>query len=690
MKRLLYLFFLLVLCNSIYASDINILTYRNIFSPKETFQAEIIFDNEPINDLTTLNFEFYKNKPIGTLMFLEKLSSKRYFVYFNIPNVEKGNYLFRVKNVNVINNGILKKISEEIIIEVKKINSGFEYLTSNQNQNGDFGDITKTSLGALALKNINQEKSNLAISYLLNNQDPTGCYLKDNCNIRDTSFALITLNKFNQNYIKTKNWLKDASNNFELGIWNLKLEGVSSCDNIQLNGVYNLNVNDNEIKINCNSQVNFKLTHSYLGNSYTIKEYIGNSFNYTIDDSGCYGIKYKEKCDYINTLYASWALNEINEEFPEEYLKNNKLDNRTIDHGFGYLLYNDNYDKDWLLNNYLNGYWSYYSASISQEPDYFVSAIVTYALKEEFLFEESKNYLNDKTNENILDSAIILYLLFDDNFELPSVSISPGIVNKKNSFNLKIKNNKKPINVLIESPNSYNLPKEINLQNEVNYNLIVKESFDLIVRYGNYSYTIPIIGKNDKLSEEKPLLPPSKDSIKFLNDNVELSLNVDDVLTDYLEFVNNWEFELTNITIEVDEKLKGILELEQYTFDSIKSNETLNTKIYLNKNKNPVYPKYEGDIFVKSAEGTLSSINFLVNFVTEPIEVKEEINEEEILDENLNKSEEKNIKPIEKKRNLWWLWLIIIIIIGIIIFVFFRRKKEVVQSFGDYAKNINK
>ena len=65
MKRLLYLFFLLVLCNSIYASDINILTYRNIFSPKETFQAEIIFDNEPISELTTLNFEFYKNRYFG-------------------------------------------------------------------------------------------------------------------------------------------------------------------------------------------------------------------------------------------------------------------------------------------------------------------------------------------------------------------------------------------------------------------------------------------------------------------------------------------------------------------------------------------------------------------------------------------------------------------------------------------------
>src|SRR3989338_4056138 len=100
MKRwLLYLFVLLVICANVSAFDINILTYREEYSPLETFQAEIILDKEPLNELTSLNFEFYGGKQIGILLFLEKLSSKRYFVYFNIPNIEGGDYSFKVKNV---------------------------------------------------------------------------------------------------------------------------------------------------------------------------------------------------------------------------------------------------------------------------------------------------------------------------------------------------------------------------------------------------------------------------------------------------------------------------------------------------------------------------------------------------------------------------------------------------------------
>ena len=61
MKRLLYLLMFLIICVSVNASDINILTYRENYRPLETIQAEIIFDKEPINELSNLNFEFYKD-----------------------------------------------------------------------------------------------------------------------------------------------------------------------------------------------------------------------------------------------------------------------------------------------------------------------------------------------------------------------------------------------------------------------------------------------------------------------------------------------------------------------------------------------------------------------------------------------------------------------------------------------------
>ena len=693
MKRLLYLLMFLIICVSVNASDINILTYRENYRPLETIQAEIIFDKEPINELSNLNFEFYKDEPVGIIIKTEKLSNKRYFAYFNIPDVEKGQYKFKVKNINIIENNILKKISSEKTINVEGINKGFEHLIDNQNADGSFGNIMESSLSALALKNIDNEKANSAISYIIKNMDPTGCYPKGNCNVKDTSFALLALNKFEKNYVKTKNWLKDTSNNFELGTWNLKLEGNANCGDIQVSGSYNLNINSNKINITCNSNVKFILTHNYLGNSHTINEYTGNSFNYTIDDSGCYGVDYKGKCDYISSLYASWALKETNENFPEDYLEENKLDNRTIDHALGYILYHDGYDKDWLLNNYLNGYWSYYSSSISQQPDYLVSSLATYALKDDLLFEEAKNYLNDKTTNNVLESSMILYLLFNDEINLPSISINPGISNKKNNFNLEIKNNKEPINILIQSPNSSNLPSEAYLDDELNYNINAKESFDIIITYGDYSYTIPVISPDEEPSDI-PLLPPPKDAIQLVNENIELNLDFDDSLTDELSFTNKWDFALTDVKLNITGRLKEILEFEDDYFEFIDSEETLGTNIYLNKDKNPIYSRYEGFIVITSSKNTLDSIKFTVNFEGKAFPPEEDANETEITDDSETESNEKDSGNGNTKksnaRNLWWLWIIIILIVGVIIFLFFRRKKEVVESFEDYAKKIRK
>ncbi|MBS3143408.1 hypothetical protein J4446_00830 [Candidatus Woesearchaeota archaeon] len=690
MKRLSYLFIFLIVCFSVYAADINILTYRDDYNPLETFQAEVILDSEPASELTNLNFEFSKDSQIGILLFLEKISDKHYFVYFNIPDVNKGEYKFKVKNINVIENGILKRISAEKTVNVLEANSGFEYLLNHQNIDGSFGNVMETSLSSLALKNIDYEKAILGVNYLLNNQDPTGCYPKNNCNVRDTSFALLALSKFNQNYIKTKNWLKDAGNNFDLGLWNLKLEGNAVCGNIQLNGVYNLNIEDKETNITCNNAVDFTLTHNYLGNTHTIHQYSGNNFYYSIEDSGCYGSTYKSSCDYINSLYASWALDSINEDFPQQYLENNKLDNRTIDHSIGYILNNDNEDKDWLLNNYLNGYWSYSSASLSQTPDYFVSALSAYALRNEFLFEEAKNYLESRTQTSILNSGLILYLLFDDEMNLPSVSITPGISNKLRSFNLKIKNNKEPLNIFIEAPNSSRLPSEIYLQNEANYNVNIIESFDILINYGNFSYTIPVIAQNEEASES-PLLPPPKDAIQFINEDVEIYLNIDESPSDELELINMWDFKINDITINVTGNLRDILEIEQDYFDSIESGKTLRTSIILNKDKKPVYPIYEGYVIIKSSKNIFDSIKFSVNFEVGDYKQEESIdNNEETVTSDEEQSTTSEKTSSEKKRNLWWLWTIIILIIGVLIFIFFRKRKEVTQSFDDYAKKIKK
>ena len=696
MRLGLYLFFIFVFSFSAYASDINILNYRDEYRQLETFQAEIIFDKEPLSDLSTLNLEFSKdNRAIGTLAYIEKLGNKRYFVYFDIPDADAGNYKFRIKNVNIIDNGVLRRISEEKTIKISDINPGFDYLRNNQNNDGRFNDISETALSALALKNIDNTKANLAIFYLINNQDPAGCYPRSNCNVKDTSFALIALNKFNQNYIRSRNWLNDASNNFNFGSWNLRINGNTNCNGIQINEAYDLSINNNIINIICNDQADFELIHNYLGSAYSIKNYHGTNFSYIIYDSGCYGVNYKDKCDYISTLYASWALKEMNENFPSQYLNQNKLDNRTIDHALGYILDNNNYDKDWLLNNYLQGYWSYHSASISQEPDYFVSAISTYALKNEFLFNEARDYLWNKTSLDIKSSAMILYLLYSDQRILPSISVYPGISNQKGSFYLRIKNNKEPINIILEAPNFTGIPSNIYLQDQFDHQINnIKENFEIIISYGNYSYTIPIIAPNQVLNEEHGLLPPEKQAIKFLDGDVNLTLNPDDSLTDKLSFTNKWYFKLDEIKLNVTGRLKDILEFQEDYFEEIQSNETLSTKIHLNKDRNPKYKYYEGYLVVTSSRKTLDALKFSVNFQGDlPVEDNNQNPEEdeEIASnesEDINITSRTKINQVKNKSNLWWISLIAIFLLGIIIFIFFRRKKEVTENFNEYAKRL--
>ena len=56
MKRLQYFFVFIILAASASAFDANVVTYRDNYAPLETFQAEVIFNEDPAVDLTSTNF----------------------------------------------------------------------------------------------------------------------------------------------------------------------------------------------------------------------------------------------------------------------------------------------------------------------------------------------------------------------------------------------------------------------------------------------------------------------------------------------------------------------------------------------------------------------------------------------------------------------------------------------------------
>ena len=693
MKYWAYFMAFLLFIVGVSAFDANIITYRSVYNPGETFQAEVLLDEAPSGSLTHINFDLYREKSIAALIFVEKLNDRHYFIYFNIPDAEGGTYYFRLKNVKYLEGEILKSFNKNKEFKISNLNPGFDYLIENQNQDGSLGNIKETSLATLALKNVYGENAENALSYLVANADPLGCYPKGNCNVIDTSFALITLKNFNQNYIKTKNWLNDAGNNFDIGSWQLEANGNGVCNynnqNYTISGQSIIDIADANINLNCSSRFSFILNHNYLGSSHNIIQNSGNNLTYTIDDSGCYGLNYRSSCDYISTLYASWALKDTGENFPQDYLTNNRLDNRTIDHALGYLIYNDEYSRDWLLNNQINDYWSYYSASISQSPDYYVSALAAYALKNEIIFEDAKNYLNDKTGSNVLTSSMILHLLFDDQVKFDSISISPGIVNNKNSFDLILTNNGNPLTALIEAPNFTGLPSSVSLIGSSVFNINVPSSegsFEINLEYANKSYTIPVI--LESISEGLVLLPPPRDALKFIldKDTVNLTLNKKDILIDELKFTNEWDVDISNASIILTGNLGEIVKLDQDHFDVVNSGGMISIEIMINSDKNPKLNSYQGFVVLKS-EKTVDSFAMILNFKEDYESTGEKVFEdnEEIAEEESTTSPSKRTED-KKSGNLWWLWMVIIVIIGIVIFLFLRRRKVVEEDIGDFIK----
>jgi len=695
MKRGLIILFFLIMCIGVSAEDININIPRGDYSVGETFQAEIFFNIDVLNEVTVSNFELrnFNNAKIAIPLFLEKLGNNYYFVYFNLPDVEKGEYKFKVKDISYVDQGVLKETSGYENININSVNNGFSYLVGEQNSDGSFDNIKETSLAALALKNTYYEEAEDAISYLINNQDSTGCYPKNSCNIEDTSFALLSLYKFNKNIIKTKNWLKDASNNFDIGTWDLILNGNSNCnvnnEDFVVNGEIGVEITNKDILVNCTSNVSLKLMHGYLGNSYEIFNENAKYKEYSIDAGGCYGFDYKGSCDYEMTGYADWVLEEIGESPSLTWLENNARDTETLDYALLYLIKGDSYSYDWLMNNLQVNYWSDKSASLNQEPDNYVSAFAAYGLDE----LNVKDYLKDKTNLNVLNSGLILYLLFNDERNLPSISINPGIVNKLNMFSLNIKNNGDPIDIEIIAPNFTGLPSNVLLETELNYILSGEESYNIEIVYGNYSYLIPVLAEN--VTESLILLPPSKDSIVLLYvpEIVNETLLFDDKVKDSIFFKNNWGFSLHNISFVLTGNLNEIIRLDKYNYGVIEANETLEQIMWINEDKNPG-EEYSGYLIVTSEEGTFVSLPIILYFTLNEEEITMESDLEDVEEENVTGEEDvggDDDKGGDEKKSKAWLWiipLVLIVIIGVVLF-FFRGGKEV-KTFDQYIKGVNR
>ncbi|MBI2671347.1 hypothetical protein HYX16_00265 [Candidatus Woesearchaeota archaeon] len=106
MKYLIFLFILLLTCFA--SAEITI--FKDEYFIGETFQAELNFlnlvDEIKISDISILNSNGL-NTNIGVL--LDKIDKEKYFVYFDVPDAEQGEYKLAINNIKYTENGVLKK-----------------------------------------------------------------------------------------------------------------------------------------------------------------------------------------------------------------------------------------------------------------------------------------------------------------------------------------------------------------------------------------------------------------------------------------------------------------------------------------------------------------------------------------------------------------------------------------------------
>ncbi len=106
MKKILILLILLFFIDFANAEEpLNLTLSRNSYNIKETLQAELVLNVNPAAQITEYNFLLRdkNNQIIPVSLFLEKLSSLKYFIYFNLPEIEDGDYYFEVRDIRYIN-----------------------------------------------------------------------------------------------------------------------------------------------------------------------------------------------------------------------------------------------------------------------------------------------------------------------------------------------------------------------------------------------------------------------------------------------------------------------------------------------------------------------------------------------------------------------------------------------------------
>lgn len=745
MKKLVLLSLLILLSANLvlaFGNPISVTPSKLSYNLGETFQAEVVFSFESAETITSSNFLLKgpAGNTIPVIMQREKISTKHYFIYFDIPtNLEKGKYSFVVSKFNYIEDGELKQTSYTSQFDINALNKGYVRLLSAQKTDGSIdSDVVITSLAAIAFKSAGySEQADKAVNWLILNQDSKGCYPLGNCKVKDTSFALLSLDEFSKDVIKPRNWLTDASNSFKLGSWELKISssqsesGTCLVNNAHVTvtsgkGSYTLTQQQQfPIKINCSSLsgvITTSFTHSYLGTAYSdLFTYQGKEVTLPLETSGCYGMDYKEACDYVSTGYAVYALKTIGEN-PDTSTIANPSDSSTLEQALSYLNTKNSYSLSWLQNNRQQKAWSTTASYQNNPNDIYTTAVVALALKDQpTYYSDAKSWVSSQNYLSNLEAAISLYSLFLDEKIPVSFSVSPAVIlasptQKKFTINLENKG-LSSIPITLEPNSLLTLSKS-------SFDLVTKASFDVTVdtskatstmlniQYSNATYSIPVMVQSQYggAEESSLLLPIPKDAIKILkldilsdewidvgssiNSNVSATKRIEQTF----KIQNSYSVPLHNLSLEITGKLLELLNIDIISLEELSPGETIDIKITGKEDAEP--GNYYGSLIISSQEGALTELPITLKLTTTstatnlvpsatPAETTKSSNDTFLPRDTSSKG-----TSAKKSSGFSWKWIVTIIVIALIggIYFWFKfgGKKKTTQSFDNFVKSIEK
>jgi hypothetical protein len=516
---------LLFLSSSASAFEMRISSPRNVYYPHETFQAEIRFDEQPQEKITTSNLILRnkENKTIPLSISLTKISPTHYFAFFEVPDVVRGQHFLNVEDILYLDResgNLLKRTSSQLGFLLNSTNKGFDYVSQNQAAEGYFNDVkdAKTIFtAALALKNIDLDRAEKAMNFIATEYVdentsvyPPVCLPEGMCRVIDTVYSMWVFEEFGLTP-SINPWLTGAISRFKTGEWAVFIESHNTTCSV--NGKEYM-IDSNEVKISLSTKnvsiycsqtsPRVRIVNTYLGYPYTaFSSSILTNISFSIWDESCWGENYKSQtCDYESTAYAVWFLRKKGQKIEPEtiaWLKENAGENSTRRQVLNYLATGDAYSKDWLLTNLNNkGFWA--SSPSGTEPDLYSSALAAYAFRDDkpYVYEKVKSYLAGKTQGDLFTSSLILALLFRDQQAVSSVFVEPGIVYQKDSFLLNFQNYGADNQLKIEAPAFTKLPSTLTLKDKSSFRVTIpsnQPSFNIKIKYQDREYYIPIITK---------------------------------------------------------------------------------------------------------------------------------------------------------------------------------------------------